>query len=540
MPPPGDLPTSQRTAGQALADLERMTDAALSYLMPEDLLLELLERVSEILESDTAAILLLDEENQTLVARAAKGIEEEVRRGVQVPVGQGFSGRVAAQREPVVIPDVDQADIFNPILRERGIKSLLGVPLLVEGRVLGVLHVGTLRRREFEEDDIRLLRLAADRAALAIDAARLQEQRGLAEALQRSLVPAILPRIPGIALGGRYLPAASAARLGGDWFDVFRLPDGRLGAVIGDVVGRGVAAAALMAQVRTALRAYALEGHGPATVAGRLNDLLIQLEPDRTATLIYLSMDHETDEVVGVSAGHLPPLLIHAGGTAEFNLFASGPPLGATRVARYREVTFDLPTDSTLVLYTDGLIERRGESIEDGMERLRAAAQGESVSPRVLSDRLLDRLADPMGQEEDDIAVLAIRRLNLGPRLHVEFPAEPGALASLRRHLSRWLTERGVTGDQAYDIVLASSEAGANAIEHAYSPGDAIFAVEATLDGDVVNITVRDTGRWRAPREGLGGRGLTIMRRLMDEVDLVSEADGTAVTLRRRVTRGQE
>jgi serine phosphatase RsbU (regulator of sigma subunit)/anti-sigma regulatory factor (Ser/Thr protein kinase) len=530
---------SPRTSGQALADLERLTDATLSLLLPEDLLQELLERVSEILESDTAAILLLDESTDMLVARAAKGIEEEVRRGVQVPLGEGFSGRIAAEREPVAIPDINHAVVVNPLLRERGIKSLLGVPLLVEGRVLGVLHVGTLRRREFNDDDVRLLRLAADRAALAIDASRLQEQRGLAEALQRSLVPAILPSIPGIALGGRYLPAASAARLGGDWFDVFRLPDGRLGAVIGDVVGRGVGAAALMAQVRTALRAYALEGHAPATVAERLNDLMIQLEPDRTATLIYLSMDHETDEVAGVSAGHLPPLLIRSDGTCDFHLFASGPPLGATRTARYREVTFDLPTDSTLVLYTDGLIERRGESIEVGMERLRDAVHLEDPMPRPLSDRLLDRLADPVGQEDDDIAILAIRRLELGPRLAVEFPAEPAALASLRRHLSRWLTERGVTGDQAYDIVLASSEASANAIEHAYSPGDASFHVEATLDADIVIITVRDIGRWRAPREGLGGRGLTIMRRLMHEVDVETPPDGgTVVTLRRRVTRG--
>src|SRR5262245_15475574 len=197
--------------------LQRVTDAALAYLPVEELLSELLIRIREILRADTAAILLLNNEGDTLIARAAKGIEEEVEQGVRIPVGKGFAGRVAAERRPVAIFDLDSYEVVNPILREKGIRSLLGVPLLVEGRVLGVLHVGTLTQRRFDADDETLLRLAADRAALSIEHAQLYEHRRLAEALQRSLLPDRLPTVPGLELAARYLPAASATGLGGDW-----------------------------------------------------------------------------------------------------------------------------------------------------------------------------------------------------------------------------------------------------------------------------------------------------------------------------------
>ena len=189
---------------------------------------------------DTVAILLL--EGDTLHARAAKGIEEEVEQGVRIPLGRGFAGRIAAERRPISIPDVDHADILNPILREKGIHSLLGVPLLVQGRVIGVLHVGSLTTREFTEDDRDLLQLAADRAALAIEQARAYEQRRVAEALQRRLLPEI-PAGSGLEAAARYLPAAGGS-LGGDWYDVFPLPGGRMAVAVGDVVGTASSAAA--------------------------------------------------------------------------------------------------------------------------------------------------------------------------------------------------------------------------------------------------------------------------------------------------------
>jgi len=155
--------------------LQSVTDAALAHLRLDDLLVALLERTREILEVDTSAILLLDEETNELVAHAALGIEEEVEQGVRIPVGGGFAGRIAAEKRPVILDDVDHAHVLNPILREKGIKSMLGVPLVVEGEVRGVFHVGSLVPRAFAEEEVELLQLVADRAALAIEHARLFE-----------------------------------------------------------------------------------------------------------------------------------------------------------------------------------------------------------------------------------------------------------------------------------------------------------------------------------------------------------------------------
>ncbi len=165
----------EASTSEQVRRLQSVTDAALAHLRLDDLLGALLERTRQILEVDTCAILLLDEETNELVARAALGVEEEVEQGVRVPVGGGFAGRIAAEKRPVILDDVDHAHVLNPLLREKGIKSMLGVPLVVEGEVRGVFHVGSLHFRAFDEDEVQLLQLVADRAALAIEHARLFE-----------------------------------------------------------------------------------------------------------------------------------------------------------------------------------------------------------------------------------------------------------------------------------------------------------------------------------------------------------------------------
>ncbi|HJQ50151.1 MAG TPA: GAF domain-containing protein [Gaiellaceae bacterium] len=175
-------------ARQRLEDVQAVTDAALAHLELDELFGVLLPRIRDILEADTCAVLLLDEETDELAARAAVGIEEEVEQGVRIPVGGGFAGRVAASKEPVILDDVDHADVLNPILRQKGIKSLLGVPLLMEGDTLGVIHVGTLVHRRFSEDDVELLRLVADRVAIAIERGRLHEQTVRLDELRANFV----------------------------------------------------------------------------------------------------------------------------------------------------------------------------------------------------------------------------------------------------------------------------------------------------------------------------------------------------------------
>src|SRR3954465_4046653 len=174
-------------AYETLRKVQLVTEAALSALDLGPLFDELLIRTRDVLGADTCAILLLDEATDELVARAAKGIEEEVEQGVRIPVGRGFAGRLPAERRTIAIADVDHADILNPILREKGLRSMLGAPLLVEGRVIGVMHVGTLHRRDFTDEDAQLLQLAADRMAVAIDHARLYESERMAVERLRKL-----------------------------------------------------------------------------------------------------------------------------------------------------------------------------------------------------------------------------------------------------------------------------------------------------------------------------------------------------------------
>ena len=211
-------------AEDKLRDIRSVTDAALSFLGADDLLAELLVRVKEILDADTAAVLLLDSSGRQLIATAASGLEEEVRQGVRIPVGGGFAGRIAAERRPVILDHVDHTNVLNPILLEKGIQSLVGVPLLVHGAVIGVMHVGTVHNQVFTADDAALLQLAADRAALAVQSLRAREDRAATAALQRSLLPSALPVIGGVEIAARYVPGGGA--VGGDWYDVFRLPWG--------------------------------------------------------------------------------------------------------------------------------------------------------------------------------------------------------------------------------------------------------------------------------------------------------------------------
>jgi sigma-B regulation protein RsbU (phosphoserine phosphatase) len=232
------------SAESRLRDIQSITDAALSRLGDQAFLDELLARVKDVLRADTAAVLLRDYSSEMLIAAAAAGLEEEVRQGVRIPVGRGFAGRIAAEHRPVILDRVDHTTVLNPILMTKGIRTLMGVPMVAGGRVIGVMHVGSLTPREFTQQDVDLLQVAADRAATAVQSLAAHEDRVAAAALQRSLLPSALPVIPGAEIAARYVPGRGV--VGGDWYDVFVLPSGELGVVTGDVAGSGLSAAVIM------------------------------------------------------------------------------------------------------------------------------------------------------------------------------------------------------------------------------------------------------------------------------------------------------
>lgn len=391
---------------ERLRRLEAVTDATLSRLDASDLLDELLDRVRDLLGVDTAAILLLDVHSQQLVATAAKGLEEEVRAGFRLAVGRGFAGRIAATRTAVRLTDVTPADVVNPILVDKGVRSLLGVPILAGRDLVGVLHVGTLSRREFGDDDVKLLELVADRAAVAgrIRSAKLDQAAALA--LQRSLLPARLPSAPGVELAARYMPG-HATGIGGDWYDVFALPSGWLGVVIGDVSGHGLASAVVMGRIRSALRAYALICDDPAQALTLLDRKVQHFEAGSLTTALYAMISPGRERAVISTAGHLRPVLAAPDGPAGLADVPVDPPLGVVRPDRPRRSTVvPLAPGALLFCYTDGLVERRGEVIDIGLDRLVAIVRADA--PEDVCATVMAEAADAL--PTDDVAVLAVRR----------------------------------------------------------------------------------------------------------------------------------
>jgi phosphoserine phosphatase RsbU/P len=388
-----------------LRGIQSVTDAALSMLDPQALLAELVDRARQALGADTAAILLLDHRSGHLVATAASGLEEEVQRGVRIPVGRGFAGRIAAQGRLVILDEVDHTKVVNPILLDKGIRSLMGAPLLAEGKVIGVLHVGTLSRRAFTGDDADLLQLAADRAAVAVQALTAQVDRAATTALQLSLVPFALPTVGGLEMAARYVPGTG--NLGGDWYDVFPLPTGEICAVIGDVAGTGLPAAVIMGRIRSVMRAYALQTADPGELLDRLDRKMQYFEPDALATVLCATISPSRDQISICSAGHLPPIIARAGEPATPAGIAPELLIGVPALRPRRVSTLDFPPGAVLCLYTDGLVERRDEPIDHGIARLCAAVT--SAEPEAGCASVMAAMAD-YSPHTDDVALLILRR----------------------------------------------------------------------------------------------------------------------------------
>ena len=392
---------------ERLANLLAITDTALNRLSVNELLAEMLDRIRAVLEADTVVLLLLDDSGDYLQAQAARGFEEVVRQGVRVPVGSGFAGTIAASRSPRAVDRVDAETVVNPLLWERGIRVLLGAPMLRDEQVLGVLHVGRLDDRPFTDEDTRLLMVAADRVAGAVTAQQLATESAAAAVLERSLLPGRFPAVPGVELAGRYVAAADRM-IGGDWYDAFTVPDGRLWLVIGDVVGHGLRSAVVMGRVRSALRAYALLGGGPAEVL-ELTDHKVHHFEMGTMTTVLCAVSRPPYERFDIScAGHPAPVLAVPGADAVLVDVDTNPPLGSVPGIARTSVTVEVPLGALLLLYTDGLVENQETPISDGMERLQTVVRAEH--PEVMCRTTMLRMVGN-SVPNDDIALVAMRRI---------------------------------------------------------------------------------------------------------------------------------
>jgi anti-sigma regulatory factor (Ser/Thr protein kinase) len=380
----------------------------------------------------------------------------------------------------------------------------------------------------------------ARRASIAVENARLvARQRTVSETLQQSLLPERLPEIPGLTTAARYVPGGPDVDIGGDWYDVMQLPGAGIGLALGDVVGRGERAAALMGQLRNAVRAYAFEGQSPAEVMDNVNGLLLDAGSEHMATMVFGVLDIETGDFRYVNAGHPPPLVITPEGEARYLDNANGPPVGSLPTARYGEATARLIPGATLLLYTDGLVEDRTVPLEEGLQRLHDAAIGGPGDLEAFCSHVMRRVVGTTPCD-DDVALLAVQLLALEDRLHLRVPAQPGTLAPLRATLRRWLLRAGATEIEAYELLTACGEACTNAIRHASGPLRSEFEVEAAVVEDGVEIRVRDQGSWRERRSDVGGRGLPIIEAYVDEFEITPSPSGTEVRMRRRLTADGE
>lgn len=523
------------TAGaeEKLRRIGFFTDSALADFHGDERLTELLGRVRQVMHADTAVILLTEPGGRELFAAAALGVENEVFQGVRIPFGAGFAGRIAVEREPVLLERVDESTVVNQLLWEKGLQTLLGVPLLSGGELLGVLHVGTIAHHGFTADDVEVLQMAAERVAVSVQTQRSQASRAAATELQRSLLPAGLPRIPALDMAARYVPGGQAG-VAGDWYDVFVLPSGWIGVVIGDVVGHDLPAAVVMGRLRSALRAYALESVDPADVLTRLDRKIQHFEPGMMATVLYATLGPSFDRMNVSSAGHLAPVVARPGAAAAFAELPIDPPIGVVRDARRQSAVLDLPPGALACFYTDGLVERRYRPLEVGLNLLR-----DTVSPRPAGAVCAQVMAQLVGDEEpeDDVAVLALHRQDRGDLapLELTLPAIPESLKEIRTSMRRWLSVTGADEEATDDLLLAVGEACTNSVEHAYGPAGGVVSLRLELRGSDVFATVRDQGRWRAPRGTNRGRGIMLMRKCCDEVEVEEGSGGTTVTIRHSV-----
>ncbi|OXM54966.1 histidine kinase [Amycolatopsis alba DSM 44262] len=420
----------------------------------------------------------------------------------------------------------------DPLSLAAGEPGTVGISLQHPAGAL-VLWLELAESRPITAEDETLLTVLAGRLGQGLTRVhQIDQQREVALALQHAILgPHRLPE----GFAARYQPANSPLQVGGDWYDVVELEDGRIALAVGDCVGHGLAAATVMGQLRSACRALLMENPSPAEALIGLDRFAARLPGAACTTVFCAVLSPDTGELSYAAAGHPPPVLVDADGTARLLEGGRSIPLGVRPGRPRPEARVVIPPRATLLLYTDGLVERRRRSLSDGIDLATAlvAANGDSTLEG-LAGLLMSELAPPNGYE-DDVALLTYR--GPGP-FDISFPAHVGELAFVRRALRDWLQRCGLDVELLQNILVAAGEATANAVEHGHRDDpDGLVQLQATASADSVNLSIRDTGSWKPPSPDVDsdrGRGLILMRAFMDEVTVEQGNAGTTVRLKAR------
>ncbi|MGX5187374.1 SpoIIE family protein phosphatase [Streptomyces avermitilis] len=433
----------------------------------------------------------------------------------------------------------DRYPILWPNITDLNITSSAYLPLIVQARPIGAMGLLYNDRRGFTPEERNVLVALGSSIAQSLQRAMFYEQeKDLAQGLQQAMLPRSIPSVPGADVAVRYRSAKIGRDIGGDWYDLIPLPGGRVGAVIGDVQGHDTHAAAVMGQLRIVLRAYAAEGHTPATVMARASVFLHELDTDRFATCLYAEADLSTGVMQLVRAGHIDPLVRHMDGTCRRLPVEGGLPLGLSAEfgrLEYPVDTIELDPGETLLLCTDGLVEQPGADLDEGMQTLLELLRSGPDDVRDLADLLID-VAEERGGD-DDVALLLMRRQGLGRQSggrlqqHVA-PGDPEALTEAR-HMIRAAVRAWGAREHADEIELVADELITNALMH--TEGSAIVTLRVLTGPDHrLRVEVEDSSsalpRRREAREcEVSGRGLLLVDRLADVWGVEARGSGKCV-----------
>ncbi|MFD3872211.1 SpoIIE family protein phosphatase [Streptomyces sp. NPDC058623] len=526
--------------------VQRTTDALSRAVTVDDVTAALtgagaLERLG----ADGLALGLVENGAIKIIALSGETLEilserQFTRLDGSLPLSQAVITRTAR----FVTSLTELADEFPPLadyLSRIRYDAAAYLPLIAQAKAIGGLVLFYRRRTEFSPEERNLCLGLAGIVAQSLQRALLFDQeREFATGLQAAMLPRRIPEIIGGEIAVRYHSAWSGREVGGDWYDVIALPRDRVGIVVGDVQGHDTHAAAIMGQLRIALRAYAGEGHPPSTVLARASRFLAELDTERFATCMYAQVDLETGSVRAVRAGHIGPLIRHTDGRTGWPNVRGGLPLGLASLferEEFPETRLDLVPGETLVLCTDGLVEEPGTDISQGMEALAHAVRSGPQGAGALADHLSDRLWERWGSG-DDVALLVLRRApdpgtHRAPRIHqYVHQADPEGLSEARYALRHALRDWGVP-ELADDVELAAGELLVNALLH--TDGGAVLTMEV-LPEPVrrIRLWVKDRSsvwpRRRSPGEAATtGRGLLLVDALASHWGVESRGDGKAV-----------
>jgi PAS domain S-box-containing protein len=406
----------------------------------------------------------------------------------------------------------------------------LGLVAVLSGVGAPTLWLQHAEPRFVGEDDRLLVTALVGHLSLAVQHVRqFENAREASLTLQRTMMPTTKPPV-GFAV--RYEPAVSPLEIGGDWYDVLAVGDHQIGIIVGDCVGSGLAAAAVMGQLRSSARVLLINGVSPGRLLDELDSAAALIAGAYCTTVFVGTVDTDTGTMIYSSAGHVPALVAVPGAELETLDEATSVPLGVQKTGPRPQASKVLSPSSTLMLYTDGLVERREDVIDNGIHRAgEVLAETIEAPADIVADAVLDRLA-PEGGFDDDVAIVVYRRPPAP--LEIDVPATADQLSHIRHRITRWLYATGIPDDLAGDIVLVVNEACTNSIEHGYR-GKALgrMVVCAEAKGRGISIRIADFGSWKLPdtTQRTRGRGVPLMRAVSGDVVLDGTADGTTVTM---------